>query len=74
MLVAKVLTKKGKERYVEIMRQGLVRFDPRPGWVLVQDMHSRYKYDLEWLHPDDTVFVWVREFSFKTGIGSPSTA
>jgi hypothetical protein len=61
MKIAKII-KKGKEYFVEVLKVGSVHFDPRPGWVFVQTIERRYK-DVEWVHPDDVYFVWVRDFT-----------
>lgn len=65
MLIAKVQTKRSQIKFVEILRQGTVQFDPRPGWVLVKEPGVRpRRTQPEWLHPDDVLFFWVREFNF----------
>lgn len=67
MEIAKIITDKGREAYAEVVKVGSVRFDPRPGWVLLSgplDVIPR-KRDVEWHHPQDTHFVWVREFQFQ---------
>lgn len=65
MLIAKIIDAKGREIFGEVRAVGSVRFDPRPGWVLVSaplDVLPR-KRDVQWIHPDDQQFVWVRDFS-----------
>ena len=66
MLIAKVQISPNRERFAEVARVGEVLFDPRPGWVLLRwPIGARPRQtEWEWLHPDDTNFVWVREFNF----------
>lgn len=64
MFIAKVIDKKGREIFAEVKKIGRVLFDPRPGWVLLSaplDVAPR-KRDVQWMHPSDSTFVWVREF------------
>lgn len=69
MLVLKTTDRHGRDAYWEI--KGVaddVRFDPRPGWVLVGQpigARPRKQTELRWLHPDDVRFEWVRGFSFQ---------
>jgi hypothetical protein len=63
MKVAK-FTVKGKDKFMQVVRVSSVKFDPRPGWVLVRDMHVQPAFqDVQWVHPDDVKFHWVREFA-----------
>ncbi len=51
---------------VEVLKVGSVKFDPRPGWLLVSTpigARPRHK-ELRWIHPDDTPLTWLREFNF----------
>ena len=66
MFIAKVLTRKGQEVFAEIIGQGSPMFDPRPGWVLLKtNLHlPERKREVVWVHPDDELFVWVRQFNF----------
>lgn len=66
MQIAKIIDAKGREVFAEVKKIASVLFDPRPGWVLLSaplDVPPR-KRDVFWEHPDDTCFVWVRDFSF----------
>lgn len=63
MLIAKTTEKHGEPRYREVLKVGRVLFDPRDGWVLLAELEAR-KGSLQWLHPDDVRFEWVREFRF----------
>lgn len=42
-------------------------FDPRDGWVLLSEpLGARpRKRVLQWMHPDDVRFEWVRNFTFS---------
>jgi GH15 family glucan-1,4-alpha-glucosidase len=65
--IAKVIDKNGREIFAEVVMIGRVLFDSRPGWVLLSsplDKPAR-KRDVEWQHPDDVRFVWVRDFTFQ---------
>lgn len=65
MLIAKIIDRKGRELIAEVRRIGRVLFDPRPGWVLLVgplDKPER-KREAQLRHPDDDLFVWVREFA-----------
>lgn len=67
MRIAKIIDKKGRELFAEVVKIGRVLFDARPGWVLVSmpiDKPAR-KRDVEWMHPADVRFVWVRDFNFQ---------
>mgnify|MGYP003459200983 CR=1 FL=1 len=68
MLVAKTIDKRGRSRIREVLRIGDVRFDTRPGWLLLSEPIGARprKQVLEWVHPDDELFIWVRRFSFDT--------
>ncbi len=62
MLVAKYIDARQCECFAEVIRQGSVTFDQRPGFVLLSaplEKPARSR-DLFWVHPDDTRFVWVR--------------
>lgn len=64
MKIAKVIDRKGRDMFAEVVKVGRVLFDPRPGWVLLSyplDVRPR-KRDVQWMHPADILFVWVREF------------
>lgn len=65
MLIAKVIDRKGRELIAEVKKVGCVLFDPRPGWVLLSSPldKAERKRDVQWIHPSDSLFVWVREFS-----------
>lgn len=74
MLIAKVIDRKRREIIAEVKRVGRVCFDPRPGWVLLSaPLHlPARKRDVFWMHPGDSLFVWVRRFDFPASgeIGS----
>lgn len=66
MKIAKIINKKGRELFAEVVKMGRVLFDARPGWVRVSsplDVRPR-KRDVQCLHPEDVQFVWVRNFNF----------
>ncbi len=62
MKIAKIIQGK-RERFMEIVKAGTVKFDPRPDWVLVReiDVIDRKK-NVEWVHPTEVSFVWIKEF------------
>jgi hypothetical protein len=63
MIVAKVITN-GKTKFVEVVKVGPVKFDPRPGWVLARECDKIIRRcEVFWFHPSDTTFVWIREFA-----------
>lgn len=63
MRIAKMVVNK-KVRFVELVRQGAVQFDPRPGWILCRDVQVQPRFaDLFWVHPDEVRAEWVREFA-----------
>lgn len=67
MLIAKVIDRKGLEIFAEVLKAGRVLFDDRDGWVLLSfplDAPPRRR-DIGWMHPADSMFVWVREFRFE---------
>jgi len=62
MLIAKILDGK-KTKFFEVVKVGRVKFDPRPGWVFTREIDKiTRRCDVAWFHPDDTPFVWVRDF------------
>lgn len=65
MLIAKVMDRKRRVIIAEIKKVGRVLFDPRPGWVLLSaPLHLPVrKREVFWMHPDDSYFEWVRNFS-----------
>jgi len=67
MLIAKIQLSPAKSVIAEVLRIGLVKFDPRPDWALVRwPVGDRpMRTHVVWMHPDDTLFIWVREFNFK---------
>ena len=55
---------KGKPQLLEFIKEASVQFDPRPGWILVQEMDKpRHKKELFWIHPTETPVEWIRDFS-----------
>ena len=68
MLIAKVIDVDGRETFAEVLKTGRVQFDGRDGWVLLSsplDVRANRR-ELRWMHPADTVFVWVRLFRFQS--------
>jgi hypothetical protein len=64
MKIAKIIRKFG-EHFVEVVRTDTVKFDDRPGWVFIREIDKiDRKKNVEWVHPDDVEFIWVRDFSF----------
>jgi hypothetical protein len=61
MKIAKIVDRK-KERFVEVVKVGGVKFDPRPGWVFIKTIEKTNK-ECEWVHPDEVRFEWIREFA-----------
>lgn len=63
MLVAKYVDGKGRVRFAEVVRIGPVRFDPRPGWVLLATPLNvkEHKRERFWVAPGFR-FEWVRNF------------
>jgi len=70
MLVAKLLDHHGAASFWEVKAVAdEVRFDPRPGWVLLAapiGARPRKQTELCWKHQDDVRFEWVRRFDFPT--------
>lgn len=66
VLVAKVQRRPGEPEFWEVLAAGDVKFDPRPGWVLLsKPIGARPRQrELVWMHPADCPFVWVRLFRF----------
>lgn len=63
MLIAKMVRGK-RTMFVELVKQGPVQFDPRPGWVLCRDVQEQPRFaELFWVHPDEVRAEWVREFT-----------
>ena len=67
MLIAKTTEKHGEPHYREVVKVGRVLFDHRDGWVLLSEpLGARpRKRVLQWMHPDDVRFEWVRKFAFS---------
>jgi hypothetical protein len=66
VLVAKVIDAKRREIFAQVVMVVRVRFDNRDGWVLLAgplDLPA-HRRELSWMHPDDSMFVWVRRFRF----------
>ena len=65
MRIVKWVDRKGDERFSLVMRQGSVQFDSRPDWVLLMhDMDKPLrKREVQWVHPTQVQFIWVRDFS-----------
>lgn len=64
MLVAKYLSRTGKPQFAEVIKSGHVQFDVRPDWILLGEPIGRVpKKHLYWVHPNETTFVWIKEFS-----------
>lgn len=64
MRIAKIYVKR-KPLFVKVEKVSVVKFDPRPGWVLVSyplDIVERRRVSA-WFHPTDTHFEWIREFT-----------
>lgn len=66
VLVAKIQRWPGEAEFWEVLSVGAVKFDPRPGWVLLgKPIGARpRRQELVWMHPEDSRFVWVRTFHF----------
>ena len=63
MKVAKIRVG-AKDKFVEVVKVSTVKFDSRPGWVFVREVDKiARKCDVFWVHPHDTHFHWVRDFS-----------
>lgn len=65
--VAKVLRRPDDADFSEVLSVSTVKFDPRPGWVLLaKPIGARpRRQELVWMHPEDSRFVWVRTFYFQ---------
>lgn len=66
MLIAKVFVSgHGRDaKFLEVLKVGRVKFDPRPGWVFTREVDKiTRRAEVFWFHPADTKFEWVREFS-----------
>jgi hypothetical protein len=51
-------------KFLEVLKVGSVKFDPRPGWVFCREVDKiTRRCEVAWFHPADTHFEWVREFS-----------
>ena len=61
MFIAKFTDGKGQVVFAEVVRVGSVRFDPRPGWILLAHPLSvkAHKRNRVWVAPDFR-FEWVR--------------
>lgn len=71
MLVLKTTDRRGHADFWEVKGAGPVRFDPRPGWVLVGrpiGARPRKQTELRWLHPNEVRFEWAREFLFQRAV------
>lgn len=66
MLIAKTTERRAEPHYREVLRVGRVQFDDRDGWVLLSEPPGARprKRVLQWMHPSDVRFEWVREFRF----------
>jgi hypothetical protein len=63
MFIAKIVHHK-KEKFVEVVKVSKVQFDPRPGWVFCREVDkAHHNCDVFWVHPTETRFEWVREFT-----------
>ena len=71
VIIAKTIDKRGRSRIREVLRIGQVRFDNRPGWILLSEPIGARprKRNPQWVHPDDEFFVWIRSFAFHSSIG-----
>ena len=68
MRIVKTSAKPNKPRFWELLKVAdNVRFDPRPGWLLVSPTIGlpRRKANPQWIHPEDVPVVWIREFRFE---------
>lgn len=65
VIVAKYVTPRGVTVFAEVLKVGPVRFDPRPGWILLAEPVEvkAPKRTWRWVEPDFR-FEWVRPFNF----------
>jgi len=66
MRIVKLVNAKGNESFHQVVKAGSVRFDHRPGWLLLATPPGAkpQKQEVQWIHPSDGQIAWDRQFRF----------